>query len=331
KVKEDLKKKGYGLVGETSAVQICHWTKEAIRGRGGCWKEKFYGIQSSRCCQFSPAVMWCENKCLHCWRPIELNLGLKLHKVDSPEKILEGIIKERKRLLIGFFGRKGINKEKLKEALEPSLFTLSLSGEATLYPKLPDLIKLIRQKKAISFLVTNGQNPSMLKKLIKEDALPTQLSLSMNAPNKTLFEKWHNSLRKDAWKRFNESLDIIRTLKNKCRRCIRLTLVSEGSNKKESLKSITNMKDVEGYSLLIKKADPDFIHVKGYTAIGYSRERLGYDKQPFFKEIKKFALELIKNLNKNSKDKWKILGEMERSNIVLVGRSKKNMLIKPPY
>jgi len=35
-VKDTLKKMNYALVGETSAVQICRWTKNAIRGDRGC-------------------------------------------------------------------------------------------------------------------------------------------------------------------------------------------------------------------------------------------------------------------------------------------------------
>jgi len=78
KVKKVLEKQHYEIAGKHSAVQICRWTKKSLRGEGNCWKEKFYGIKSHQCCQFSPSVMWCENKCLHCWRAIEMNLGDKL-------------------------------------------------------------------------------------------------------------------------------------------------------------------------------------------------------------------------------------------------------------
>ena len=154
KIKETLKKQHYEIVGKNqhSAVQVCRWTRNSLNGKSGCWKEKFYGIDSARCCQMSPSVMWCENQCLHCWRPIEMNLGINIGKTDGPKEIIDEIIKARKKLMIGFGGDEKISKKRFKEALEPTLFTFSLSGEATLYPKLDEMIKGIRKRKAISFL-----------------------------------------------------------------------------------------------------------------------------------------------------------------------------------
>jgi len=326
KVRKALENKKYAIVGNHSAVQICRWTKSSLNGKGGCWKEKFYGIESHRCCQFSPAVIWCENRCLHCWRPIEMNLGAEIGKIEEPKEIIEGIIKARKKLLSGFGGNKKTEKRKLKEAQNPSLFTLSLSGEPTLYPKLAEMIKEIRKRGAISFLVTNGQNPEALKALEKNKALPTQLTLSLNAPNKTLFHVWHNSLRKDAWNRFNKTLKILKNLKGKTRRVIRLTLVKEGSEKGK-FKELSNMKPehVKEYANLILFAEPDFIHVKGFKSLGNSRERLGYDKQPFHEEVREFAKKLQKELAKN---KYKVLAEEEKSCVVLLGKDKKMMKIQ---
>jgi tRNA wybutosine-synthesizing protein 1 len=328
KIKETLKKQHYEIVGknEHSAVQICRWTKNSLNGKGGCWKEKFYGIDSERCCQMSPAVMWCENQCLHCWRPIEMNLGINIGKVDEPKEIIDKIIKARKKLMVGFGGDEKISKKRFEEAIEPNFFTLSLSGEATLYPKIDELIKEIRKRKAISFLVTNGQNPDVIKKLEKNNALPTQLTVSTNAPNKELFKRWHNSIRKDAWERFNETLKLMKKLKGKTRRVVRLTLVREGDNT-EKLKELNNMKQehVGEYAKLIKIAEPDFIHVKGFKSLGYSRNRMGYSKQPFYEEIQDFAKKLLKELKSQG---YKKLGEDERSCVVLLGKDKRRMKIK---
>jgi len=224
KIKEILEKAQYRITGEHSAVKICKWTKKSLRGEEGCWKEKFYGIKSSGCCQMSPAVMWCENKCLHCWMPIELNLGTKIQNIDEPKEIIDEIVKERRGLLMGFKSRKNLDLKKFKDALTPGLFTFSLSGEPTLYPKLAELIQEVRKRNAISFLVTNGLNPKVIKDLAEKKSLPTQLIISVNAPNEKLYEKLCKSCKKDAWKKLSETLSLLPKLK--CRTVVRLTVTS---------------------------------------------------------------------------------------------------------
>jgi tRNA wybutosine-synthesizing protein 1 len=315
-VKEVLKKMNYALVGETPAVQICRWTKNAINGDRGCWKEKFYGISSSGCCQMTPAVMWCEHQCLHCWRPIEMNLGTNLPVVEDPKKILDGIVEARKKLLLGFKGSDKADLKKLQEGLEPKLYTMSLSGEPTLYPRLGEMFKEIRRRGAVSFLVTNGMHPEVIKNFSKEE-LPTQITVSTNAPNEKLFKIWHRSLKQDAWKTFNETLDVIKSLQGKARRVIRLTLVDVG--KEGQFKNITNMTDenVPEYANLIKKASPDFVHVKGYKSVGYARPRMGYDNQPWFEAVQDFAKKLESEL-KNSG--YKIAAEDKRCCVVMLSK-----------
>lgn len=329
-IKSDLENKKYAVVGNSSGVQICNWTKKALRGEGGCWKQKFYGIKSAGCCQFSPSLMWCEHKCVHCWRPIELSLGNKLEEVDDPIEILDNIVLARKKLMMGFKGLDKVDKKKFQRACEPSLYSFSLSGEPTIYPRLDEMIREIRKRKAISFLVTNGQNPEMIRKLAKTNSLPTQLTLSTNAPNKELYIKWHNSCNKDAWERFNETIEVIRDLKGKCRRCIRLTLVRKGTDLNYSLKELTNMTDelVKDYESLILKAEPDFVHVKGFTSIGYARKRMGTDKMPWFVEVRKYAKKILESLKKSDKN-WKMLASDKKSCVVVLSKlEKKDMKIR---
>jgi len=335
----DLKKQKYGLVGEHSAVQVCHWTKNSLRGKSGCWKEKFYGIKSHECCQVSVSLFNCENKCVHCWRNTEYSIANEVQDPEDPEKIVDGLIEERKKLLMGFGGNDKTLKKKFQDALLPSLFTFSLTGEATLYPRLGEMIRLLRKRDIITFLVTNGQNPEAILKLAharvspdgqkKENDLPTQLTISTNAPNKELFNRWHNSAKKDAWDKFNETLKIISKLKGKCRRCVRLTLVQPGKQGIKSLNDITNMTDelVSQYAEMINMAQPDFVHVKGYTSIGHARARMGYDKMPWFKDVNEYAKKILKELQKTDAN-WKILGSEERSCVVVIGKSKKDMKIK---
>lgn len=39
---------GYKIIGSHSGVKLCRWTKAQLRGRGGCYKHSFYGIESHR-------------------------------------------------------------------------------------------------------------------------------------------------------------------------------------------------------------------------------------------------------------------------------------------
>jgi len=319
KVIETLKRQHYALCGNTSAVQICRWNKKSLLDSGCCYKEKFYGIKSYECCQMSPCVMWCHNRCKHCWRAIEYNLGKKLNKnqVDKPEKIIKECIQAQKKLLSGFKGNKKINMGKWIAAQVPKHFAISLSGEPTIYPYLSELIRELRKQKKTTFLVTNGLNPRVLLKLEKEDALPTQLYISFNTPNKKMYDEWHNSLEKNAWKKYNQSLEIIKKLaKKKKRTVLRMTLVKNLNMKKEHVKE---------YAKLIKKASPMFVEAKGYMSVGYARQRLGYETMPFHKEIREFSKLLAKELKSSG---YKILDEKIESRIVLIGKDKKDMKIK---
>ena len=140
KVKDVLKKQHYAIVGKHSAVQVCRWTKKSLRNEGVCYKEKFYGIKSHLCCQMTPSVMWCPNRCLHCWRAVELTIDDKLKgKIDSPKEIIDGCIEAQRKLLLGFKKlptSKGhrVSKADMKkfgESQEPMQFAISLSGEPT--------------------------------------------------------------------------------------------------------------------------------------------------------------------------------------------------------
>lgn len=62
-----LGKQGYKIIGSHSGVKLCRWTKSMLRGRGGCYKHTFYGIESHRCMETTPSLA-CANKCVFCWR-----------------------------------------------------------------------------------------------------------------------------------------------------------------------------------------------------------------------------------------------------------------------
>ena len=318
KVKKILEKQHYALVGEHSAVQICRWTKKSLRDEGVCYKGKFYGIKSHLCCQMTPAVMWCPNRCLHCWRAVELTIGDELKgKVDSPKKIIDGCIKEQKRLLVGFKKlptSKGhrvskADMKKWEEAQEPMQFAISLSGEPFIYNGIGELISELKRRGKTSFLVTNGLYPEKLEELKKKNQLPTQLYISVNTPNKNLYKKFHRSSMKDAWKKLNKSLELMKDLD--CRTVFRINLVKD-----------LNMIEPENYAELVKKANPMFVEIKGFMSVGFARQRIGYDKMPYHKDVVEFAEKLVKETG------LKILDEKKESRVVLLGKDERDMKIK---
>ncbi|MEM2956060.1 MAG: 4-demethylwyosine synthase TYW1 [Candidatus Pacearchaeota archaeon] len=311
KTKQILEKQGYAIYGDL-AIQICRWTKKSLLNKGFCYKQKFYGIQSHRCCQMSPCVMNCHNRCLHCWRPIELNEGIKMKgKIMKPQEIIEKCIEMQKKMIVGFKGNAKTNIKKYSEAMFPNQFAISLSGEPTIYPYLGELIEELKKRKITSFLVTNGLNPDVLIKLNKKNQLPTQLYLSMIASNKNLYDKLIRSQLKDAWKKYMKTIKIFPKLKT--RKVIRITLIKDLNMSDELLKE---------YAKIIKISKPDFIEVKSFMSVGFSRQRLGYEKMPVHKEIKDFSKKLAKLTG------LKILNEKKESRVVLLGKSKKNIKIK---
>lgn len=171
-------------------------------------------------------------------------------------------------------------------------------------------------------MVTNGLNPQVIAGF-KNNELPTQITVSTNAPNEKLFESWYRSTKKDAWKEFNETLKVIKHLKDKVRRVIRLTLVKEGVE--GEFNDMTNMSDenVEEYCDLIRKAEPDFIHVKGFKSVGSARARMGYDNQPWFKDVKNYAEKILRELKG-----YGVAGEDERSCVVMLAKRGCELRIK---
>lgn len=309
-VKERFESASYGIVGNHSGVEICSWTKKALRNHGVCYKQKFYGIDCHRCAQISPALAWCQHACTYCWRPMEWmkEQVMKTEEVDDPEKIIEGCIAARKKLISGIGGACDVNKEQFYEAFMkfPSHWAISLSGEPTIYPRLDELIKLLKSREEVKsvFLVTNGQEPKMLQKLAKKKALPTQLYLSLSAPNEDLFKKINRPRSGASWRTLLRTIALLPKLK--CRRVIRLTLI-KNLNDCERL--------ISQYAKLVEKSKTDFIEVKGYMWLGLSRKRLKECNMPFHEHVKEWSEKLAKALQHYS-----IVDEDERSRVMLFKR-----------
>lgn len=320
KTVDSLIKKQYGVFGH-SAVQICSWTKKAMTNRGVCYKKKFYGIECASCMEFSPAAMWCQQNCTFCWRPMEFmkNIKIDYDKVDEPKEIITELVEKRKKLLSGMGGHPDVNRKIFDYSFKnyPSHYAISLSGEPSLYPKLPEMVKYlktIKRTKSI-FIVTNGQEIDFFKRLEEnDDFLPTQLYVSIDAPNKKLFDKINLSLYEKGFDRLKESLRIFSKLK--CRKIFRYTMIKGLNDLDEHL---------EGYKKLVEIGKPDFFEVKAYMHLGMSQGRHNKDQMPEFLEVEEFAKKLAKYLGNYS-----YLNSAPNSRIVVLHRndSKYNLSIE---
>jgi tRNA wybutosine-synthesizing protein 1 len=290
---------GYRFVGRHSAIKVCEWTKKGIRGCENCYKQDFYGIKSHRCVQMSPVAFFCDYNCLHCWRSLAFTLPDKNFKWDKPGEIIDGCIKQHVKYLQGFKGKSDLKISKMKEAETPKHFAISLSGEPTLYPYLPEFIDELKKRNITAYLVTNGAHPDVIKKLICHQ--PTNLYVTLHAPNKKLFKKECCPIIDDGWEKLMETLSLLKNFD--CNTVIRLTL-----------SKASNMRNPQEYAQLIKNANPKFVEVKGYMAIGGARAKMGYETMPSIEELREFA-KVIEEFSD-----YTITAEKENSRVILLSK-----------
>ena len=300
----ELELAGYRFVGERkhSAVKVCHWTRKSLLNRGVCYKELFYGrdlgIKSHRCLQLTPSLPFCDHRCVFCWRNTNVTAPSWVGEFDEPADILDGAISAQRKLLSGFGGNPSTDKKKFKEAQEPKNCAISLAGEPTFYPDLSELIEECGRQEMTSFLVTNGMHPEVLERI----AEPTQLYISVVAPDPETYEAVCQPNFPDGWKRLNQSLELMPCFK--CRKAIRLTLVKG-----------LNLKKPEEYAKIIEKAGADFIEVKAYMFVGFSRRRLMMENMPLHDEVSGFARKLAMGTG------YSIAEESKPSRVVLLKKA----------
>ncbi len=276
-----LRKTGYILVGKHkhSAVKICHYTKQSMTDEGVCYKQKFYGIASHRCMQFTPSLPFCTQGCNFCWRDTNKFTAEWRGTPDEPRELVEEGVMAQVKLLNGFKGNPKANQEKYVESREPVHVAISLDGEPTLYPRLPELITHMHHHGMTTFLVTNGTNPDALRALRDADALPTQLYVSTCAFDEFSYHSTLQPKIANGWEKLNETLELLPELKT--RKVLRLTLVRD-----------YNFAFPEKYAELVKKAKPHFVECKAYMNVGYSVNRLTRDNMPTHTEILDFSKKL---------------------------------------
>ena len=293
-----LEYSGYRFVGEHghAATKICHWTRKSMVNEGVCYKEKFYGVQSHRCLQMSPAVPFCNQKCSFCWRDLSQTRVEWEGEYDDPKTIIEGAIKAQNNLLCGFGGNKKADMKKLEESKRPTNAAISLAGEPTLYPEIDELLAEFHRQDFTTFLVSNGMHWEKLGSLDNE---PTQLYVSLDAPNEKVYKELCNPQINDAWSKLNKTLELMNSFDS--RTAIRITSVKG-----------KNMISTDEYAELINKANPKYVEVKAYMFVGSSRKRLTLDNMPSHQDVRDFAQEIADKTGRE------LTQEAEISRVVLL-------------
>ena len=300
--KEDVfVRQQYGRVGQHSVVKICGWTKKHLRCGDNCYKHHFYGISTGQCLEMSP-VLICNQRCKHCWR--DQSLFNEVEEWDEPKEIIKGCIEERRKLLMGFKGSEKTDLKEFKKCLVPKQAAISLTGEPCLYPYLPELVSefYLRGFESV-FVVTNGTVPNMLRKLGRLSQGPTNVYLSIEWWDEESYTKFCKPLEKGQYARILESMEVLKELSSagKVKTVLRITSVVGW-----------NMDKAQEMKWIVERMRPDFIEVKGYMHVGYSKLRMERRMMPLHPEVVEFAAELTKVID------YKVSGEQKESRVVLL-------------
>jgi tRNA wybutosine-synthesizing protein 1 len=278
--------------------------QKLIYGRA-CYKEEFYGIDCHRCLQMTPSVNICNFRCLFCWRYHGMK-GFEGIRYPEPEELLEGCLREQRFLVSGFKGDDRCDPRMWEEARSPNQVAISLSGEPALYPYLGYFIELCSRRGMTTFLVTNGSVPKALESL---SALPTQLYVTVAAPNREIFERLCVPQTSNAWDNLMKTLRLLPSLGT--RTVIRHTLVADW-----------NLGWEDEYARLDAMADPTFVEPKGYVFVGDSRTRMRIDNMPSHGSVREFSEKLA------SLTSMELLKDREDSRVVLLGRPRSKLRVK---
>jgi tRNA wybutosine-synthesizing protein 1 len=305
-LREKLKRQGYHLIGERGAYKACQWQKKALTRGDVCYKQRFYGIQSHRCLQMTPVVDKCTQNCEFCWRVTPQDVGvswdqIRVHTAPNPSELVDGVLTANLRTLGGYNPEvdSSVSNERYREARDPKHVAISLAGEPTLYPQISELVDEIHDRNMTSFLVSNGTNPEVLRRM----SSPTQLYVTLAAPDERTYRELCRPGIKDGWQRLLDSQESLRSLST--RTVNRLTMVSG-----------RNMHSPRAYAELVERGEPDFVEVKAYMFLGSSRGRLASSNSPSHRDIRAFSRDLA------SLTGYYFADEQAESRVVLLSRRK---------
>ncbi|WP_267641059.1 4-demethylwyosine synthase TYW1 [Haloarchaeobius amylolyticus] len=282
-----------------TAAQTCGWTKNALTGDGKCYKYAFYGIESHRCMQMTPVVK-CNERCVFCWRD-HAGHAYELGDVewDDPAAVADATLELQRELLAGYGGNDEVPREVFEQAMDPRHVAISLDGEPTLYPYLPELIDEFHARDITTFLVSNGTNPELLSRCD-----PTQLYVSVDAAERHTFDNVVKAVDDDAWENLVDTMDVL-AAKEDTRTVLRTTLV-QGEN----------MKDPDWYAAFYERADPDFVELKAYMHVGHSRGRLDRSAMPDHEAVVEFGEAVAEHMPEHDH-----LKDVPQSRVVLLSKT----------
>jgi tRNA wybutosine-synthesizing protein 1 len=198
---------------------------------------------------------------------------------DDPAAVADASLQLQKKLLSGFGGNDEVPDEVFEEAMEPRHVAISLDGEPSLYPYLPELIEEFHDRDITTFLVSNGTRPEVLA-----ECDPTQLYVSVDAADRKTFDEVVKAVEGDAWDRLIDTLDVLAE-KEETRTVLRTTCI-EG----------LNMDHPEWFASMFQRAKPDFVELKAYMHVGHSRGRLDRDSMPEHERVLEFAEEVMEHM-----------------------------------
>jgi len=256
-----LLRQKYAVVGNHSAAKLCHWAGVSLRGKGECYKSRFYGISSHRCLQCTPVLQFCNHACVFCWRimPERDRYGdAREFEWGAAGEIADGLVKAQKTLVAGFGGNPEVGRALYLEALSPKHVALSLTGEPSMYPKMDALLSDFHARGMTTFVVTNGTLPEAVAKW---KTLPTQFYVSMVAPDEGIYRKFIRPSTPGLWKKYLRMLGMMPDIGKRTRTVLRMTLCRG-----------VNDCDLEGYAAQIRLAQPHYVEVKSMVFVGGARE-----------------------------------------------------------
>ncbi|MCW4031527.1 MAG: 4-demethylwyosine synthase TYW1, partial [Candidatus Bathyarchaeota archaeon] len=138
---------------------------------------------------------------------------------------------------------------------------------------------------------------------------PTQLYISVCAPNEEVYESVCRPQIPNGWDKLNETLNLLQSFR--CPTVIRMTLVKG-----------KNMEFVNEYAKLVEIAEPTYIEAKAYMHVGFSGLRLDYKSMPLHNEIFDFARRLAERTG------YMVVDESIESRVVLLSKRRKSIKLK---